>query len=202
MRHRVQKNSLGLKSDHRSALLANMASSLIQHGRIKTTLAKAKALRPFVEKVITLAKKAKASQSKDALHFRRLAIARLRNVAMVHKLFDERVEEFIDRKGGYARIYKLGFRRGDAAEMALIELINADDLGYEKPKRKVSSKKEKLVESTSSESKKKVEGDNKETLEPFEGENTKTDKLSGSSSSDNTVESNSLESTSESKPDK
>ena len=143
MRHRVQKHSLGLKSDHRVALLANMASSLIEHGRIKTTLAKAKALRPFTEKIITLAKKAKDAEKKDALHFRRLAIARLRNVAMVHKLFDQRVDEFMDRLGGYTRIYKLGMRRGDAAEMALIELIDAEDKGYEKPKRKPVAKKSK-----------------------------------------------------------
>ena len=141
MRHRVQRHSLGVSSSHRASLMGNMASSLIEHGRIRTTLAKAKALRPFMEKSITLAKKAKeATDAKDSLHYRRQAISRLRNVEMVHKLFDEKVEEFVDRNGGYTRIYKLGARRGDAAEMALIELIPASDEGYEKKKKKSSSK--------------------------------------------------------------
>ena len=202
MRHRVQKNSLGLKSDHRSALLANMASSLIQHGRIKTTLAKAKALRPFVEKVITLAKKAKGSESKDSLHFRRLAIARLRNVVVVHKLFDEKVEEFVDRKGGYTRIYKLGVRRGDAAEMAIIELISADDTGYEKPKRKVASKKDKVVEYPASESKNNSEGDKVETVDSAKSVGAKVDEVSVQSSSENIAEQDPSEPSSETKPDK
>lgn len=138
MRHRKHSNSLGLTKEHRLALMANMSASLIEHGRIKTTLKKAKALRPFVEKIITLSKK-------GTLHDRRLAIARVRDVDAVHTLFDEKAEQFANRNGGYTRIYKLGTRQGDAAEMALIELIDADDEGYAKktkPKAKKAAKKE------------------------------------------------------------
>ncbi|MBK1877871.1 50S ribosomal protein L17 [Pelagicoccus mobilis] len=136
MRHRKHSNSLGVKKEHREALLANLSTALIQHGRIKTTLKKAKALRPFVEKVITLAKK-------GSLHDRRIAISRVRDVDAVHDLFDDKVEQFKDRNGGYTRIYKLGTRRGDAAEMALIELIDADDEGYGKKSKAKAKKAEK-----------------------------------------------------------
>ncbi len=135
MRHRKHSNQLGVKKEHREALLANLSTALITHGRIKTTLKKAKALRPFVEKVITLAKK-------GDLHNRRMAISRVRDTDAVHLLFDEKVEEFRNREGGYTRIYKLGNRRGDAAEMALIELINGDDEGYAKKSKPKSKKKE------------------------------------------------------------
>ena len=135
MRHRKHSNQLGVKKEHREALLANLSTALITHGRIKTTLKKAKALRPFVEKVITLAKK-------GDVHNRRLAIARVRDTDAVHVLFDEKVEQFRERTGGYTRIYKVGTRRGDAAEMALIELIDADDEGYAK-KSKPKSKAKK-----------------------------------------------------------
>jgi large subunit ribosomal protein L17 len=122
-------------------MMGNLSVALITHGRIETTLAKAKALRPFIEKVITLAKK--AEQANDAarkLHFRRLAVARVRDKKAVAKLFDERASEFANRPGGYTRIYKVGQRIGDAAEMALIELIDASDEGYDKPKRKAAPK--------------------------------------------------------------
>ena len=144
MRHSKRRHKIGVSGPHRLALLANLSVALITHGRIKTTLAKAKALRPFVEKVITLAKKAESSnESERKLHFRRLAISRLNNPGAVAILFDERVSEFMERPGGYTRIYKLGQRIGDAAEMALIELIDGNDEGYsKKPSRKVSAKKE------------------------------------------------------------
>lgn len=143
MRHNKRKHKLGVSGPHRSAMMGNLTVALIQHGRIETTLAKAKALRPFIEKVITLAKKAeKANDAARKLHFRRLAIARVRDKAAVSKLFDELVSEFIDRSGGYTRIYKLGQRVGDAAEMALIELIDGNDEGYaKKPKKKAAKKK-------------------------------------------------------------
>jgi large subunit ribosomal protein L17 len=143
MRHNKRKHKLGVSGPHRSAMMGNLTVALIQHGRIETTLAKAKALRPFIEKVITLAKKAeKANDAARKLHFRRLAIARVRDKAAVGKLFDELVSEFIDRSGGYTRIYKLGQRVGDAAEMALIELIDGNDEGYaKKPKKKAAKKK-------------------------------------------------------------
>jgi len=142
MRHQKHRHQLGVKKQHRAALMANLASSLIVHGRIQTTLAKAKALRPFIEKIITLAKKAKASESEaTAVHYRRQAISKLRNKEAVRILFNEKVEEFVSREGGYARIYKVGPRIGDAAEMGLIELIGADDEGYSKPKAKKSKAK-------------------------------------------------------------
>ena len=142
MRHSKRRHLLGVTGPHRSAMMSNLALALIKNGRIETTLAKAKALRPYIEKIITLAKKAK--KAKDAarkLHFRRLAIARVRDKKAVAVLFDERVSEFTDRPGGYTRIYKLGQRVGDAAEMGLIELIDGNDEGYEKPKRKAAKKK-------------------------------------------------------------
>ncbi len=144
MRHSKRRHKIGVSGPHRLALLANLSIALITHGRIKTTLAKAKALRPFVEKIITLAKKAESSNEPERkLHFRRLAISRLNNPGAVAILFDERVSEFMERPGGYTRIYKLGQRIGDAAEMALIELIDGNDEGYsKKPSRKVSAKKE------------------------------------------------------------
>ena len=123
-------------------MMSNLALALIKNGRIETTLAKAKALRPYIEKIITLAKKAKkANDAARKLHFRRLAIARVRDKKAVAILFDERVNEFIERPGGYTRIYKLGQRVGDAAEMGLIELIDSNDEGYEKPKKKAAKKK-------------------------------------------------------------
>lgn len=142
MRHGKKRHKLGVTGPHRLALLANLSVALITHGRIKTTLAKAKALRPFIEKVITLAKKAESSNDAERkLHFRRLAIARLNNAEAVATLFDERVQEFMERPGGYTRIYKLGQRIGDAAEIGLIELIDGNDEGYsKKPSKKASAK--------------------------------------------------------------
>lgn len=142
MRHSKKKHKLGVSGPHRSAMMGNLAVALIQHGRIETTLPKARALRPFIEKIITLAKKAeKANDAARKLHFRRLAIARVRDKAAVAKLFDELVSEFTDRNGGYTRIYKLGQRIGDAAEMGLIELIDGNDEGYDKKPKKKAAKK-------------------------------------------------------------
>lgn len=143
MRHSKKRHKLGVSGPHRLALLANLSVALITHGRIKTTLAKAKALRPFIEKVITLAKKAENSnEAERKLHFRRLAIARINNPDAVATLFDERVAEFMERSGGYTRIYKLGQRIGDAAEMGLIELIDGNDEGYFKRPTKKSTQKD------------------------------------------------------------
>jgi large subunit ribosomal protein L17 len=121
--------------------MANMCCALIENGRIRTTLAKAKALRPSIEKIITLAKKAHLSEDPaKKVHYRRLAIARLRNKKSVQKLFDELAEDFVNRTGGYTRIYKLAIPRlGDAADMAIVEFVKASDKGY--GKRKGSGKK-------------------------------------------------------------
>jgi large subunit ribosomal protein L17 len=128
-------------------MLSNLAASLIEHGRIKTTLSKAKALRPFIEKVITKAKQAAAkTEKKDALHLRRLALSDVRNEDAITLLFNEKYKEFANRNGGYTRIYKLGTRVSDAAEMALIEFVKADDTGYKKTRRKSAKSKKAAAE--------------------------------------------------------
>ena len=135
MRHKKHNHQLGVKKEHRQALLANMGASLIKKGRVRTTLSKAKALRPFIERIITLAKK-------GTLHHRRIAISRVRDEDAVTLLFKEKVSMFSKRNGGYTRIYKLSQPRlGDAAEMALIEFVGADDPGYKKSRGKKSAKK-------------------------------------------------------------
>src|ERR1051325_4838756 len=117
MRHNKHHSSLGVTREHREAMLSNLAASLIKHGRIQTTLTKAKALRPFIEKVITKAKKAAAkTEKKDALHLRRLALRDVRDEDAITPLFNEKYKEFENRSGGYTRIYKLGAPRlSDAA---------------------------------------------------------------------------------------
>ncbi|WP_345785330.1 50S ribosomal protein L17 [Thalassobacterium sedimentorum] len=142
MRHNKRKHKLGVSGPHRSAMMGNLATAIITHGRIETTISKARALRPFIEKIVTLAKKAeKANDAARKLHYRRLAIARVRDKKAVAKLFDELVTEFTERNGGYTRIYKLGQRIGDAAEMALIEFVDGNDEGYNpKPKKKAAKK--------------------------------------------------------------
>ena len=145
MRHNKHHASLGVTREHRAAMLSNLAASLIEHGRIQTTLTKAKALRPFIEKAITKAKHAAAkSEKKDQIHLRRLVLSDIRNEDAVTKLFNETYKEFVNRSGGYTRIYKLGPQRiSDAAELALIEFVKADDVGYKKSKgsRKAKAKK-------------------------------------------------------------
>ena len=117
MRHRKSGRILGRKSSHRKAMYKNMAASLILHEQIKTTLPKAKELRRVVEPLITLAKK-------DGVANRRLAFDRLRDKRTVGKLFNELGPRFKDRPGGYLRILKIGFRPGDAAPMALVQLLD------------------------------------------------------------------------------
>ena len=145
MRHNKHHASLGVTVEHRRAMLSNLAASLIEHGRIQTTLTKAKALRPFIEKVITKAKRAAAqTEKKDAIHLRRLALADVRNEDAITKLFNETHKEFANRNGGYTRIYKLGPQRiSDAAELAIIEFVKADDPGYKKQNRKKAGKAKK-----------------------------------------------------------
>ena len=147
MRHRKHNHLLGVKTAHRTSLIANLSCSLIDNGRITTTLAKARALRPSIEKAITLAKKAHASDdAANKVHYRRLAIARLRSQKAVKKLFDELVEQFVGRNGGYTRIYKLAIPRlGDAADMAIIEFVEEIQKKNPKKKRTTKKAKEKLV---------------------------------------------------------
>ena len=117
MRHHRSGKKLGRDSAHRKALYSNLAGSLIEHGRIKTTVAKAKAVRPIAEKMITLGRR-------GDLAARRQALAYLRSNDIVHILFAEVAPRFTDRPGGYTRIVKLGPRAGDAAEMAYLEFVD------------------------------------------------------------------------------
>ena len=119
MRHGAAHRKLGRTTSHRTAMFANMAASLIKHEQITTTLPKAKELRPFVEKLVTLAKK-------GDLHARRQAISAVRDVPQVGKLFDTLAPRYAERNGGYIRIMKAGFRHGDNAAMAVIEFVDRD----------------------------------------------------------------------------
>lgn len=119
MRHGVSGRKFSKTTSHRKAMFSNMANALIKHEQIKTTLPKAKDLRPIVEKLITLGKK-------GGLANRRLAFAQLRDDAMVTKLFTTIADRYKDRQGGYTRVLKAGFRYGDAAPMAVIELVDRD----------------------------------------------------------------------------
>ena len=163
MRHRVAHRKLGRKTEHRLALLRNLCTSLITHERLITTLPKAKELRPFAERAITLGKRALAADAPEsALHNRRLAAAyfytgntnripdggykrpqapRTAGVAALDKLFDELASRFAERPGGYTRILKLGTRRGDGAEMALIELLGSEAKELHEDERKEEKKK-------------------------------------------------------------
>lgn len=135
MRHLKHRHQLGVKKEHRAAIMASLSAALFRHDRIQTTLGYAKALRPFAEKIITMAKKAAATDdSAKKLHYRRLALAKVRDESAVHFLFADKVSKFLERNGGYTRIYKLVKRANDAADMAIIELIEADDEGYKKSK--------------------------------------------------------------------
>ena len=121
MRHRKSFNHLGRTSSHRKAMLSNMASSLILHKRITTTVAKAKALRSYVEPLITKSKE-------DTTHSRRVVFSYLRDKYAVTELFRNVASKIMDRPGGYTRIIKLGKRQGDSAEMAMIELVDYNEL--------------------------------------------------------------------------
>lgn len=133
MRHRVAHRKLGRTTEHRISLLRNLAASLFIHERIRTTLAKAKELRPFAERLITLSKK-------DSLHARRQAFRIMVHKEAVTKLFRDLSARFADRPGGYTRILKLGPRRGDGAPMAYIELV---DFAFAPGKKEAASKKDR-----------------------------------------------------------
>ena len=117
MRHRVAGRKLGRTSEHRLAMLRNMSTALFEREKIRTTLAKAKELRPFAERLVTLAKR-------GDLHARRLAARKIQDRQVLGSLFDDIGPRFAERPGGYTRILKLGNRKGDAAEMSLIELVD------------------------------------------------------------------------------
>ena len=119
MRHGVAGRKLGVTSSHRQAMFRNLAAALIKHEQITTTLPKAKDLRPIVEKLVTLGKQ-------GSLHARRQAIAEIRDVAMVKKLFDVIGPRYQSRNGGYTRVLKAGYRYGDSAAVAVIEFVDRD----------------------------------------------------------------------------
>jgi large subunit ribosomal protein L17 len=127
VRHRRSGRKLGRDASHRKALYANLASALIEHGRIKTTAAKAKEVRPVAEQMITLGRR-------GGVHARRQALKLLRSQDVVHKLFSEVGPRFADRPGGYSRIVRIGPRQGDAAEMVYLELV--DHVAEAKPPRR------------------------------------------------------------------
>ena len=133
MRHNKAINHLGRKSGHRKALLANMATSLILHKRIETTVAKAKALKMYVEPLITKSKE-------DSTHSRRVVFSYLKNKEAVTELFRTVAPKIADRPGGYTRVLKTGFRQGDGADMALIELVDFNEAALAAAPKKAAKK--------------------------------------------------------------
>jgi large subunit ribosomal protein L17 len=164
MRHQKKTVKLGRTAEHRKALLANQVCSLIEHQRIKTTLAKAKAVRPLAEKMITLGKK-------GSLHARRTAFATLRQADAVKKLFDDIAPRTADRNGGYTRIIKLGARKSDSAPVAFIEWVDAPVV-TEEPAAEEKGKKGKVAKggakSTTEEAAKPARKSSKKSAEPNE----------------------------------
>jgi len=136
MRHQKKTIKLGRTAAHRKALLANQVCSLISHQRVKTTLAKAKAVRPLAEKMVTFGKN-------GSIHARRMALSMLRQKDAVKKLFDEIAPRSADRNGGYTRIVKLGQRKSDSASMAFIEWVDAAQVIEEKEPKEKPAKKQK-----------------------------------------------------------
>lgn len=134
MRHQKARRKLGRVTSHRYAMLRNLVTSVLEHERVVTTLAKAKEVRPMTEKLITIAKK-------DTLHARRRALAVVRDRGVVHKLFDTLSARFAQRPGGYTRIIPTGIRQGDGAPMAILELLDSD--WYRRKAEREKAKKEK-----------------------------------------------------------
>jgi large subunit ribosomal protein L17 len=148
MRHNVAHRKLGRVTEHRLALLRNQAIALLRHEKIETTMPKAKELRPFVERLITIARRGVAAgdAAGKTLHARRMVLAELPDTEVVSKLFETLAPRFAERPGGYTRILRVGYRRGDSAEVAHVELVGSeynpaakvekdDDAGEDTPKR-------------------------------------------------------------------
>src|SRR6266540_2825898 len=147
MRHKVGFRKLGRITPHRIALLRNLATSLFERERIRTTLMKAKELRPYAEKLITQAKR-----DDDRLHARRLVAREIHDLTVVKKLFDDLGARYATRPGGYTRILRLGPRRGDGAEMAIVELLGSE---YKPKSKDEKAKKEKAAEAPKAKAEKK-----------------------------------------------
>src|SRR5436853_7454231 len=148
MRHQKKTVKLGRTAEHRKALLANQVCSLIAHQRVKTTLAKAKAVRPLAEKMVTFGKN-------GSIHARRMALSMLRQKDAVKKLFDEIAPRSADRNGGYTRIVKLGQRKSDSAPVAYLEWVDAAFAVDEEPESKARKSKKEREQASSSERKSK-----------------------------------------------
>ena len=138
MRHQKTGRKLGRNSSHRKAMFRNMVTSLFKYEQLETTDAKAKELRPIAEKLITLAKK-------GDLHSRRLALSYMKDKSVTHRLFEEIKDRYIGRQGGYVRIIKKGVRRGDGANLSIIQLV-PDDIKKKKKGKKTKSADDKTVE--------------------------------------------------------
>src|SRR5688572_32967210 len=147
MRHRNEGRKLSRNTSHRRALLRNLVTSFLEHGRLMTTLPKAKEIRPLAEKMITLGKR-------DSLHARRQVQAYLLKEAIAKRVFDTIAPKFADRKGGYSRLIKLGYRKGDGADLAIIELLGSE-LEVKKAEKaaKVSEKESKKAKDEKEEEK-------------------------------------------------
>lgn len=168
MRHRKKVKKIGRTPDHRQSTLRNLASGLIEHHQIRTTLVKAKALQQYVERLITYAKE-------NTVHSRRLVFKFLQNRALVKKLFDEIVEKFEGRNGGYTRVVKLGQRRGDGAMMSIVQLVGFEQLIMEeeaekKKRRQQRAEKKKAAEEAREKEAKETEAaaEAEEAAEPEE----------------------------------
>jgi len=160
MRHRKHRGSLGLVSGHRRALMANLATALLTHGRIETTEPKARAIRPYVEKLITLGKR-------GDLHARRQALAKLRQRPIVDLLFGDVASAVAERNGGYTRMIKTGFRAGDAAPMAIVELVQEEVVAKKKakPAKKAAAPKAKAEAKVEEKAEQAVEAAAEEAVE-------------------------------------
>ncbi len=132
MRHKVRGRKFGRERDHRRLLMRNLVSSLVEHGRINTTQTKAKELRGLAERLITYGKK-------DTIHYRRLAYKVLQNRDLVKKVFDELAPRYLSTEGGYTRVLKNGYRKGDSAPMAIIEFVEKEET-LEKKEKKIKTK--------------------------------------------------------------
>jgi large subunit ribosomal protein L17 len=145
MRHRTSHRKLGRVTEHRIAMLRNQAQALLRHERIETTMPRAKELRPFVERIITLAKRGVAGGDANgkSLHARRLVLRDIQDREVVSKLFDTLAPRFEARPGGYTRILRLGYRRGDSAEVAQIELVGSEYNPNAETEQKAAAEKAK-----------------------------------------------------------
>ena len=149
MRHRRSIPKLGVKTDHRKAILSNMATSLLVHGQIQTTVTRAKALVPVVSKLVTLAKK-------GDVHARRVAGTTVKDKTVLKKLFDEIGPEFKERNGGYTRLVKSGFRKGDGASLAIVQLLVEKKVEEKDEKKGKDDKKKAKASPTKKTAKKKT----------------------------------------------